>query len=180
MNTRKIRGLVTATLALTVLSCESSRITSVEPKEVAAEPSDLLGLPIFPRKLYCPTSTAQSATQEIGPLGGIISVAGTSISVPLGALLNTVTMTVTVPASNWMEIDVSVAGVESFLFESPVAVTVSYARCTSVWLLTPPLTAWYINSETKALISPMPSVDNRLLRTVTFTTGHLTGFILAN
>lgn len=177
---RAIWGVLAAASVLSVLSCDSSRVTGVEARPETAESGKLLGLPILPKKLWCPTSTTQSATADIGPLGGIISVAGTSINVPVGALLSTVTMTVTVPASNYMEIDISVAGVDHFLFESPTTVTVNYARCTNVWLLTPPLTAWYIDSETKALISPMPSVDNRVLRTVTFTTDHLTGFILAN
>ena len=180
MYRRAMWGVLAAASVLALASCDSSQVTGVEAAPVAANDGKLLGLPILPHKLYCPTSTSASTTAEIGPLGGVISVAGTSINVPLGALLNTVTMTVTVPASNYMEIEIHVEGVDHFLFELPTTVTVSYARCSGVWLLTPPLTAWYINSDTKALIAPMPSVDNRLLRTVTFTTDHLTGFILAN
>ncbi|HMC57239.1 MAG TPA: hypothetical protein VKH19_18815 [Gemmatimonadaceae bacterium] len=109
-----------------------------------------------------------------------MSVAGTTVAIPAGALLGPTAVTVTVPASPYMEIDVSVAGVDHFLFEQPITMTVGYSRCTSLWTRLLPLTAWYINSETNALIEPMVSVDNKLTRTVTFTTIHLSGYALAN
>ena len=34
--------------------------------------------------------------------------------------------------------------------------------------------------DTKELLELMPSIDNKLTRTVTFTTGHLSGYALAN
>ena len=89
-------------------------------------------------------------------------------------------MTLTVPASNYVEIDVSVQGTEHFIFELPIVVTVSYARCNSTSLGFSPISAWYFDQETGDLLEEMPSLDNKLLRTVTFTTGHLSGYILAN
>jgi hypothetical protein len=87
---------------------------------------------------------------------------------------------VTVPASNFMEIDVTVAGTEHFLFELPITVTVSYARCSSFLARLLPLTAWHWDPETRQFLERMPSIDNKLTRTVTFTTPHLSGYIIAN
>jgi hypothetical protein len=39
---------------------------------------------------------------------------------------------------------------------------------------------WYIDSDTKAMLEPMGGVDNKLLKTITFTTGHLSGYAVAN
>jgi hypothetical protein len=94
--------------------------------------------------------------------------------------LSAATVTVTVPSSNYVEIDVTVDGAEHFVFAQPVVITMSYARCSRNNIDLTPLTAWHFDQQTGELLEAMPSVDNKLLRTVTFTTGHLSGYILAN
>src|SRR5437016_3826361 len=101
MKTRVPGGLAAAVAMLALLSCEVSRTSG--PNDVQPQRSSLLGSGA-PKKLSCPTNDTQTATADVGPLGGVISAGGTSISVPAGALLNTVTMTVTVPRSNYMEV----------------------------------------------------------------------------
>ncbi len=130
--------------------------------------------------VQCPTNTTASATAVVGPLGGLVNVGSTSIQIPAGALLSPATVTVTVPASKYMEVDISVEGVEHFVFELPVVVTLNYGRCNRSDIDAAPLSVWYIDSETKALLEPMGGVDNKLLRTITFTTGHLSGYAVAN
>jgi hypothetical protein len=132
-----------------------------------------------PTLLQCPVATADSTTAVVGPLGGLLSIAGAAISIPPGALLAPVQMTVTVPASDIMEIDISVAGSEHFVFETPVVVTVSYARCGGSFGLAP-LKVWYIDSDTQQPLEQMLSIDNRLLKTITFVTPHLSGYAVAN
>jgi hypothetical protein len=128
----------------------------------------------------CPAQETSSSTEIVTPLGGLVSVGGTSVSIPAGALLSPATVTVTLPASQFMEVDISVEGVEHFIFELPITVTVSYARCARSNIDKFPLTAWYIDSQTKALLEPMGGVDNKLTETVTFTTPHLSGYALAD
>lgn len=130
--------------------------------------------------IECPTSDAVSATATVTPLGGVVSAGGTAISIPAGALLSAATVTVTLPASRYMEVDISVEGADHFVFELPVAVTLSYARCSQPDLDQSPLTVWYIDGATKSLLAPMGGVDDQLARTVTFTTGHLSGYAVAN
>lgn len=129
--------------------------------------------------LECPANQATSGSAIVGPLGGLVTAGGTSISIPAGALLSPVEVTVTVPASNYMEVDISVSGTEHFLFEAPVVVTLSYARCNRNLSLTP-LTVWHIDPATHELLEDVGGVDNKLLKTITFTTGHLSGWGVAN
>ena len=174
MKNRLIGVAVGFAAVLLAISCDLAVPT---PPRTVSERS-ALNAPA--KKLYCPTNDTQTTTAVLGPLGGVIALGGTSISVPAGALLDTVTMTVTVPASLYMEVDVSVAGVDHFLFQTPATVTVDYSRCSNVSLATPPLTAWWVDPQTDSLLEAMPSADARALSTVTFTTPHLSGFILAN
>lgn len=180
MNIRKIGRAFAAATAVVALSCESSSITGLPKNLPESGPASEKLLSFTPKPLVCPASTEATTTAEVGPLGGLVSAGGTSISIPAGALLQTVTLTVTVPASNYMEIDISVAGADHFIFESPVVVTVSYARCNRSNIDLLPLTAWHFDTETRALLERMPSVDDKLTRSVTFVTGHLSGYILAN
>lgn len=128
----------------------------------------------------CPTNSSSSASELITPLGGTVSAGGTTIAVPAGAVLVPTTITVTVPASNYMEVDISVPGVEHFVFEQPATVTLSYARCTRSDIDKSPLTVWHIDGGSKALLEHMGGLDDKLARTVTFPTGHLSGYALAN
>lgn len=178
MKTR-ILLLTLAASAAAVLSCASPDITAPADRENA----NLFGLPIGggePKLIECPSSESATASGLITTLGGTVSVAGAKILIPAGALLSDANVTVTVPASKYVEVDISVEGSEHFVFELPVIVTISYARCSRNNIDLSLLSAWYIDSETKALLEKMPSIDNKLLRTVTFTTDHLSGYAVAN
>ena len=174
-------GQLLAALAVSVLAaCGESSVTG--PSRTLESPRDSAqNFLLFPPKpLYCPTSTTQSTTDIIGPLGGLLSIAGTNVVIPPGALLEPVTMTLTVPASNYMEIDVSVQGQTSFLFEKAITIDESYARCTGLIPLLFPLDAWHWDPATKTLLEKMFGIDNKLTKTVTFTTIHLSGYVIAN
>lgn len=182
-----MRSLTFGVVAIGVLgvavACNETTIT--EPANGTARTTPLgvsTGLPrlVGQSLIQCPTSQATSASSVITALGGVVSAGGTSIVIPEGALLEPATVTVTVPASTYMEVDISVSGSEHFIFEVPVVVTISYARCNRSDINFSPLTAWYIDSDSRDLLEEMPSVDDKLLRTVTFPTGHLSGYALAN
>ena len=130
--------------------------------------------------IECPTTETVSETSLVTSLGGIVTVGGTSISIPPGAVLEPTLITVTVPASTYMEVDVTANELLHFVFEQPVTISVSYARCTRGDIDKSPLSAWYIDSSTKTLLEAMGGVDDKVARTVTFTTGHLSGYALAN
>ena len=177
MQTRFITAIVAAAAVGTFVACGVPGITDVSARAGAhprAFDQSVANL------VECPTTEATSTTTTVTALGGVVSVGGTSVSIPAGALLVPTTITVSVPASQYMEIDVSAEGVDHFLFELPVTVTLSYARCTRSNIDKEVLSVWYIDSATKELLELMGGVDDKLARTVTFTTGHLSGYALAD
>jgi hypothetical protein len=170
-------GILTALAVSAFFACAGPDIAAPTPPAVVSQRG--ISTP-GTNLIECPTNENQTATAVVTPLGGTLSVGGTSVVIPAGALVSTANVTVTIPASNILEIDVSVDGLPHFIFASPITVTVSYARCNRSNIDHSPLTVWYIDSETKALIEPMGGIDNKLLQTVTFTTGHLSGYAVAN
>ena len=128
----------------------------------------------------CPVDQTTTASGLITPLGGVVSAGGTSISVPAGAVLVPTTITLTIPASNYMEIDIKADGAEHFNFQLPVSISVDYSRCTRTNINKGPLSVWYIDSATKALLESMGGVDDKAARKVTFSTDHLSGYAIAN
>jgi hypothetical protein len=133
-----------------------------------------------PSLLECPTNTTLQTQATVGLLGGVVQLGGTVVSIPVGALLEPTTIVVTIPASRYMEIDVSVPGTTSFLFQQPIAVTIDYSRCQRNNISLAPLQVWHIDLTTNTLLEEMPSIDSKLTQTITFTTGHLSGYALAN
>ena len=179
MKARMFLSAISAAGAAILLACAAPDIAA-PPLQTSGEQQTLLGGSSSPSLLECPGGESASASALVTTLGGTVTAGGVSIAIPAGALLQDANVTVTVPASKYVEADISVEGSEHFIFELPVVVTLSYARCTRSNIDLRPLSAWYIDSETKALLEKMPSLDNKLLRTVTFTTGHLSGYAIAN
>lgn len=173
-----------AALALAALgACVGSEIT--EPERPNGSEQLLIGGGggggPGPNLIQCPTSQTTTTSAVIGVLGGVLDLGGAaSITIPAGALLQSSLVTVTVPQSPYVKVDITVDSAPHFLFELPVVVTISYARCPSGSFLFTPLSAWYINSETNQLLENMGGIDNKLTRTVTFITGHLSGYAVAN
>lgn len=172
------RGPALAALAALALACGDPTGGPVEPlapTEHAAEVKSATADPV-----ECPTNETLSASDLIGTLGGTVSLDGHSIVIPAGALTAPTLITLTVPASNLMEIEIHANDLDSLLFEVPVEITISYSRCTRSNLDNATLTAWYIDTETNELLENMGGVDDKVARTVTFESGHLSGWVIAN
>lgn len=154
-------------------ACESPDPALLEPDAplLAASGSTLI---------ECPVSETRSVSSDIGLLGGTIELDGHSMTVPGGALLTPTTFTLTVPASNYVEIEIRAGGQESFEFLEPVSIAISYERCTRSNIDKVELTAWQIDPSTKALLEHMGGTDDKSERAVTFPSGHLSGFAIAN
>ena len=78
----------------------------------------------------CPTDVTRSDTATIGPLGGVLEVDGHRLVLPPFAVLLPTQFSITVPASNYVEIRVKANGHDNFQFNEVVQLTLSYARCT--------------------------------------------------
>jgi hypothetical protein len=164
-------------------ACSDHQPTAPPPATAPPEPTaanPLLGLPgSTPRLVECATTVAQSTSATFDLLGGTLALDGSKVVLPLGALLEPTTIALTIPASPYMEIDVKANDAEHFLFEKPILITIDYSRCNRFDLFFRPLTVWQIDPQTKAFIERMGGVDNKLLRRITFSTTHLSGYAIA-
>jgi hypothetical protein len=170
-----LKPVLAAALGL-ALGCVDAGAPTATHAPIAAASSDASAATL----ISCPSDRSVSTSGVLGLLGGVLSAGGVTVSVPVGALLAPTTIDVTVPASPYMEVDVSVPGVEHFLFQQPITVSVDYGRCDPAVTSGTLLNAWYIDSGSKQPLELMPTVDNKLTHTVTFTTPHLSGYALAN
>lgn len=143
-------------------------------------PGLLGGSPTGAALIDCPTPGTQSVTSRIGPEGGVLAIGGTSVVIPIGAVLFPEDFTLTVPASPYAEIRVRAGSAEHYLFQSPVAMTIDYSRCASPALDQRTLSVWNIDPDTKALLEQMVGVDEKLTHTIVFTTIHLSGYAVAD
>jgi len=180
---------IATTLAVALLgaigSCRDAPTAPPTPSN-GNDPSHLLGLPIFggsPRLLYCPSSETQQSTGVIDELGGTLSLGGTSVTFPAGALLGvTANVQLTIPAGNYMEVDLTATddnGQLLHLFNQPIVVTIDYSRCNRLATLLRVLSVWNIDTDTKALLENMGGIDNKLGQSITFVTPHFSGFAIA-
>jgi hypothetical protein len=169
-------GRVLVILGLAVLAAcgDSGPTAPTEPRATG----NLLGSSSGPKLVECPTDETKTKTALIGAMGGTLAIDGTSVVFPAGALPGLTTVTLTIPASKYVEITVETDGPDYFPVKQPI-VTISYSRCQRTDVLTKPLTAWYIDSETKDLLEEMISTDNKLTQSVTFTTFHFSGYAVA-
>jgi hypothetical protein len=174
------RALLAAAVAVlaAVVGCGDQQPT--EPSRPTIGPA-FLGLPSpGATLLQCPTEDSQDASAKVEPLAETtLSLDGTSVLFPAGAVLEPVKVKLTIPESRYMEIRLRVKDAEHFDFLTPLTVTIDYSRCTGAEVLSKPLTVWYIDSQTKELLYPMGGVDNKLTRSVTFFTDHFSGYAIA-
>jgi hypothetical protein len=78
-----------------------------------------------------------------------------------------------------MLVDIKANGADHFVFQLPVTVTIDYSRCDADDFPSGSLSVWVLDPITGRLSEEMESVDNRLLRHITFATGHLTSYVVA-
>jgi hypothetical protein len=171
---RAARSSVLATIALAALAASCAE-PQRSPTDIAVEASASAST-----LLLCPASESRRARATVGYLGGVVSVGGHAIVLPQGAVLQPTEITVTVPASRYLEVDIRADDRDSFQFRQPAVVVIDYSRCDSGRTKNRALTAWHIDTGTRALLEHMGGVDDKLSRTVTFTTPHLSGFALAD
>lgn len=168
-------------LALALLAVAGCSADVTSPSRPATPHPDLLGLSGGGAALIdCPGSTTQSTSSRIGIGGGVLAVGGTTVVIPLGAVIFPEDFTLTVPASPYAEIRVRTGSAEHYVFQSPVTMSIDYSRCASPALDGRALSVWNIDPDTKALLAPMTSVDEKLTHTVVFTTIHLSGYAVAD
>lgn len=132
------------------------------------------------RLVSCPTSATASAHDVIGVAGGEVSAGGVTIHIPPGAVLVPTMFDVTVPASEYMEMDITARGSEHYLFVLPVTVSIDYSRCDEAKVASASLAVFHIDVLKKSLLQRMFGDDDKQNRRITFITDHLSGYAIAN
>lgn len=130
-----------------------------------------------PEPVECPVETTASASSLIGPLGGVVSVGGHQMVIPPLAVLAPTQFTVTVPASQYMRVDITAGNGQHYQFRKPVSITLSYARCTRSDINKENLRIFYVD-DNDVILEDMGGTDDKAARTVTTGTDHLSGYLI--
>lgn len=155
---------------LAILNCGEERATGLDPSTALLSSRGLV---------ECPTSQTLTTSLLVPLTGGTVSLAGSSITIPDGALDVPRLITVSVPASRYMEIEIHADDLTSLVFQKPVSITIDYSRCGRSNIDARPLRAWYIEKLTKQRLEDMGGVDDKADRTVRFDSGHLSNYAIA-
>jgi hypothetical protein len=166
-----LRRATAGLIVLASLSCGEERAT--EPS------SESPALAVGPALLQCPTNQASTTQAIVTSLGGVVRLGNTSISIPSGSVVLPTLITVTIPASKYVEVEVRANQLVHFVFQQPVSITIDYSRCNRSNIDQTPAQAWYIDAVTKQMLENMNGVDNKATQSITFTTGHLSNYAVA-
>jgi hypothetical protein len=180
----RLASLVLAALTAGLLVAGCDRPTVLDPA-VAPAHRDLIGTTLTgtsststtsTQLVPCPGDSALSASAVIGPGGGLLVAGKFRVEFPAGAVDTARKFVLSVPAGRYVEIDVRADGFDHYWFATPVSVTLDAARCGA---LPSTVQAWYIDSETKALLEPMGGTYDPTSQTVRFRTSHFSGYSIA-
>lgn len=168
-------------LAVAALAGGALLASCTEPTAQRVEAAGTPPRPAFSASLVeCPATVADSADTVIGLLGGTLGLAGDVLRIPAGVLTLPTEFRMVVPASRYMEVQLSAVGLTHYLFRSPVTLTIDYSRCPDEVLQRGPLTVYYIDEVTKVPLQDMGGVDDRAHKRITFQTDHFSGYAIAN
>lgn len=170
------RSLFVLAIAAILAACtESSPLEPIEP----VEHQDLFSPSTRPSLVECPSTVTRSTSRTVGLFGGSLELDGTRVTIPFGAVLLPTTITLTLPASEYMEVDLTANALDHIRFPVAVTVTIDYSRCSPEATDDAPLSVWYIHDLTNRLLENLGGSDDKANRRITFTTIHFSGFSIA-
>lgn len=178
MSIHRLRTFCAGLVAVALLaSCADTPATAP-----SASRGELLGFRpnTAPSYISCPATATQTTTGLIGPLGGVLSLGGTVVNIPADAVPTLTTFVMTIPASRYMKVDVTAVNVEHYVFRKPISVTIDYARCPASETDGKSLAVWYVAPILDLPLENMGGVNDAAARTITFTTPHLSGYVIAD
>jgi len=135
-----------------------------------------LGIPTPPSVslMACAPLLADSASATIGPEGGMIQVGPHTLSVPAGALADTVTITAVAPSDTVNRVQFQPQGLQ---FQQPAALTLSYANCNWLGSTLPKQVAY--TTDALEILELLPTLDNVTTQTVTGQLSHFSDYAIA-
>lgn len=176
---RPKRALVVLVIAAISAACSESSpfepVAPVTPDDYPVTLSSTAGASL----VHCPSTVARSVSKTVGLFGGSLELDGTRVTIPFGAVLLPTTITLALPASQHMEVDLTANLLDHISFPVAVTVSIDYSRCSPDAVDDAPLHVWYISDLTSALLENLGGTDNKANNTITFTTIHFSGFSIA-
>lgn len=174
-NRPALRALALPALALLAAACGGDAASGPVSPDAAALNAG--GTPSSgPVLIECPAEVTRTASATIGTPGGTLELNGHRLHVPKGAVRGPTRFDLTVPASNYMEVRVHANGQQSFNFHTPATLTVDYSRCTRSNVDGEQLRIFVVDETTGEILEDLGGVDDKISRTVTVVTPHLSGY----
>ena len=124
--------------------------------------------------LHCTPQPADSATQVIGPFGGTITAGADTFTVPAGALLTPVSITMVAASDTVNRVHFAPEGLQ---FLQPASLTMSYANCDTFGAMIPKNIAW--TTDLLAILEYLKSWDDHSAQTVTGQVNHFSEYAVA-
>jgi hypothetical protein len=176
---KAVRLLAVLLLVLLVApSCGEPPSAPATPSAPAVPPPDasLIGDLIAPTGLLtCSDLPYASSTQTIGPLGGVISAGPHTLVIPPGALQRPTEITMTAPTGRGVN---SVRfQPEGLQFDTPAALTMSYANCNLLGKILPKRIAY--TDQNLNILYYLLSLDNIFAKRVTGKVNHFSDYVVA-
>jgi hypothetical protein len=152
---------------LTGLACDAGRGPTA-PQFSAS----LLGLGL-PQILACSTSVESSGEAVIGPEGGVVQLGPHSLSIPAGALQESVLISGVAPVGNAVQVRFQPEGLT---FSAPATLSMSYAHCGLGGLV---LRVVYVDDNFN-ILELLSSQNFLLQQRVQGRIHHFSSYVLAN
>lgn len=174
---RLVGSLIVVAGALSAVACnEPASPTRAVPSAVVTRPSNI----IVQSLIACPTTDELSSSVTVDTSGGTFTLGPAEVVLPAGAVLGPTELHISVPAGDFMKVEVTAKGFDHFEFESPISISLDYSRCDAAAVsTTSPLSVWYVGDD-GTMLEQMPTLDDRANKRVTFLTPHLSGYAIAD
>ena len=165
-----VRPLVIALSALVVgLACERS---PAGPTPDPAAPTLLANLSKSGGLLSCKPLGYDSATQTIGPAGGVVKLSKHNLVVPAGALSAMVSITAVAP---WDTVNRVELRPDGLTFNQPAFLTMSYGNCKVI----PQSKQIAYTTDSLIILQYVPSSDTPTAKLVTGQLSHFSNYAIA-
>jgi len=156
---------------VSVLSCTEP----TAPRTPATPESSLVGSLLGSLQLLsCSPLPYDSASQTIGPAGGVLHVGPHTLLVPAGALDSAVTITGVAPSGTVRLVRFQPEGLT---FDRAASLTLSYSNCSLVSTLLPKRVVY--TNDAMDIVEALLSLDNIFSRKVTGQVRHFSGYAVA-
>jgi hypothetical protein len=132
-------------------------------------------MPKIPR---CGFAKRDSTTKPVGKGTTTVNLQGHQLKIPPGAAPVGTEITLSVPASERVEVHVQANGQEHFQFDAPVELTISYARCRDEDLPAGDIHIFRLTDDGSDIQEDLGGKDDRRGKKVSTDLDHLSGYLI--